>query len=65
MYKKGDLVEITSCLLVDSLYGVKVGMKARVICMLGSRDVLLEFLDTNIQSLNRFPMYTHQVRLVF
>ena len=65
MYKKGDLVEITSCLLVDSLYGVKVGMKARVICMLGSRDVLLEFLDTSIQSLNRFPMYTHQVHLVF
>lgn len=65
MYKKGDLVEITSCLLVDSLYGVKVGMKARVICILGSRGVLLEFLDTSIQSLNRFPMYTHQVCLVF
>ena len=64
MYKKGDLVQITSCLLVDSCYGVKVGMKARVICMLGSRDVLLEFVDTSIQSLNRFPMYTHQVSLV-
>lgn len=63
MYKKGDLVQITSCLLVDSCYGVKVGMKARVICMLGSRDVLLEFVDTSIQSLNRFPMYTHQVSL--
>ena len=64
MYKKGDLVQITSCLLVDSCYGVKVGMKARVFCMLGSREVLLEFIDTNIQSLNRFPMYTHQVRFV-
>ena len=64
MYKKGDLVEIKSCLLVDSCYGVKVGMNARVICMLGSRDVLLEFVDTSIQSLNRFPMYTHQVSLV-
>lgn len=63
MYKKGDLVQITSCLLVDSCYGVKVGMKARVICMLGSRDVLLEFVDTSIQSLNRFPMYTHQVSI--
>lgn len=63
MYKKGDLVEITSCCLVDSLYGVEVGMKARVICMLGSRDVLLEFVDTSIQSLIRFPMYTHQVSI--
>lgn len=65
MYKKGDLVAIKSCLLVDSCYGVKVGMKARVICMLGGGEVLLEFLDTNIQALNRFPMYTHQVCLVF
>ena len=64
MYKKGNLVQITSCLLVDSCYGVKVGMKARVICMLGSRDVLLEFIDTKIQALNRFPMYTHQVSIV-
>lgn len=63
MYKKGDLVQITSCLLVDSCYGVKVWMKARVVCMLGSRDVLLEFVDTSIQSLNRFPMYTHQVSI--
>lgn len=64
MYKKGDLVQITSCLLVDSCYGVKVGMKARVVCMLGNREVLLEFIDISIQSLNRFPMYTHQVSLV-
>ena len=63
MYNKGDLVVIKSCLLVDSCYGVKVGMKARVVCMLGSRDVLLEFVDTSIQSLNRFPMYTHQVSI--
>ena len=63
MYKKGDLVQITSCLLVDSCYGVKVGMKARVVCMLGNREVLLEFVDTSIQSLNRFPMYTHQVSI--
>lgn len=64
MYKKGDLVQITSCLLVDSCYGVKVGMKARVVSMLGNREVLLEFVDTSIQSLNRFPMYTHQVSIV-
>lgn len=63
MYEKGDLVQITSCLLVDSCYGVKVGMKVRVICMLDSRDVLLEFVDTSIQSLNRFPMYIHQVSI--
>lgn len=65
MYKKGDLVVIKSCLLVDSCYGVKVGMKARVVCMLGSGEVLLEFIDTSIQSVNIFTMYTHQLRFVF
>ena len=63
MHKKGDLVQITSCLLVDSCYGVKVGMKAKIIDVLGNGEVLLEFVDTSIQSLNSFPMYTHQVRL--
>lgn len=63
MYNKGDLVQIKSCLLVDSCYGVKVGMKARVITQHGNREVLLEFIDTNIQPLNRFPMYAHQVSI--